>query len=377
MADFADRDFDGICYVEGSEGERMVEKNAHKVFVPAGLAAPTWNDDGKEDHDDVAITPEQRIAIINTNLRIVRLECADFREAFWVAYLRYLCIKNGWISLHFPAVVHHCSFQEATNDANLYCVRTQEEIDEEFKEIPTDEDLESFRHKVYDYVALLAYVFRARGHHYLDDGDFEESLKRVWKHMLYKETEIPIRFKIGFTFGLHAIYPDLLDLFWMRAAANARLAGAIIKRLDVAAAGSAVVAALYRGISDVRVTIPKLPADLEEQWDDFLVLHTNWKTHRWDYSVNARLYGVVRIRIREDEFSVLASYVVAVYKAIDDQAALVGSKALERNARANPVTGYIMQRATMQMVEKFSMALAYGPQLKEMRTLLEAEQEVD
>lgn len=381
MADWDHRDFNGSCYVEGAEGERMVEQNAYKVFVPDGLSAPNWFDDDKnaEDHTDVKMVDQEpeAEAIIIHNMRIVRNACETVEEAFWVSYLRYICICKGWISRHYGHAAHHCSYSEVVNDPGLVAVRTEQQIRDEFKALPDDEKLEAFRLKVYDYVALLAYVFRARGHHYLDDTDFEEGLKRVWKRMLYKEEEIPIRFKVGFTLGLHAIFPDVLDKFWVRASGNSRIAGAIAKRLDVAAAGSAVIAALYRGVSDVRVTIPKLPADLEDQWTAFTQVYAHWKSHRWDYSVNARLYGVARIRIREDEFSVLASYVVAVYRAVDDQAPLVGSKALDRNSRANPVTGYIMQRATMQMVDKFSMALAYGPNIREMTKLLREEEEVE
>lgn len=379
MADWGARDFNGQCYVEGSEGERYVRKDSYVVFVPNGLGAPTWLADGKEDHSNIVIADNVAQQIIAVNMRIVINDCESNLEAFWVAYLRYLCIKNGWISDSYAANQHHCAYRETANDPAGIAVINDEKLAEILVEdfFPSNAELEDFRLMVYDYVGLLAYVFRARGHHYLDDEKFEASLVKIWKAMQYDENDIPIRFKIGFTLGLHAIFPDVLDTFWLRAANNARVAGALIKRIDVAAAGSAIMSSLYRGVSDIRVTIPKLPADLEEQWDHFLAIHEHWRNHRWDYSVNARLYGVARIRIREDQFSVLASYVVAVYRAIDDNAALVGSKALERNAIANPVTGYIMQRATLQMIDKFSMALAYGPQLHEIRQLLQAEAKAD
>jgi len=373
----AEADFNGNCYVEGAEGERYVPTGGYMVVVPENLAVPHWlsDNDVKSDFETLNINAATRKNIIARNFRIVRPHCDSDREAYVCAYYRYLAVWNGLVSAGYDHDAYHCSYSEVITyvpaDAVDQPTKAALYAAVHGPHVPNAGELEKLREVFFDYVGLLAYMFRARGHHYLDEGKYDETLNRIWTSCLYDLDQVPLRWKIGFTYGLHAIYPVVLDTFWRKAAAHSFIAGALVKRLDVAAAGSAIMSSLFRGISDIRVTIPKLPADLESQWDNFLAIHALWKANRWGYSVNARLYGKERIRIPEEDFSVLASYVAAIYNSVQEDAPLTQSMSLQRNARANPVTGYIMWRATSQMINKYSMALAYGDKIKDLRVLLE------
>jgi hypothetical protein len=170
-------------------------------------------------------------------------------------------------------------------------------------------------------------------------ADFEDRYSTLWSRCLYKPEDLPLEWQFVATDALHAIMPDVLDIFWRSAADNARCAGTLIKRIDSAPAGAAGVVALERGLSDVVMLFPAITEKVPEAYEEFKSVVAQTKSSRWACSVNARFYGVSRARVDEAKIGALASVVLGVYEHLAPASKLRDSMALQRLAQIAPVTG--------------------------------------
>ncbi len=137
-------------------------------------------------------------------------------------------------------------------------------------------------------VCLVAYQFRAKGHHYLES--YRDSYARLWG----KIKGVTEDFGIGWDIiALHAIPPIVLDKFWEHAYSLSRCAPSMAIRYNIPSAGTAALSTIHTGWADidniyaVQTEIRDMRALYYEQAD---------LVNRWRFSVNASLYGQQSVR---------------------------------------------------------------------------------
>lgn len=97
-----------------------------------------------------------------------------------------------------------------------------------------------------DLICLVAYVFRTRGHHFLDSysDKYNDMLGKIGMPL----SQIGLTLKELFYHSVHAIFPILLDGHWKRCVENSRCSGALTKRYNCPIAGTAGVYVLFHGL---------------------------------------------------------------------------------------------------------------------------------
>jgi len=139
-------------------------------------------------------------------------------------------------------------------------------------------------------VCTIAFVFRVRGHHYLDD--LKEVYTRIWRKVrgMPEGMIVDGDWQTIATVGLHAITPIRLDKFWVTQAKAGRISNPLIIRLDAPAAGTAAWFAIYAGISNLQALVPEHSERFSRQIALVEEAIGFFKRNRWAGSINRRLY---------------------------------------------------------------------------------------
>jgi len=349
---FDDDDLNGECFIVHGEGENLSPVAGTQVVFSEHI--PRANENGKI--RKVPFKTEHLRAFLLANTAY--LKEADpkisFKDAATVAYLRYLSVTNGLISPDFNPAVSHVSYNDAIE-------LSTEEYD---ALIDTDADIgvltgsyrANIRDLFTDLVCCVAYMFRVRGHHYLDD--MEVRYGRLFDRCLHPQSSLPLSWLHISRYALHAIFPSVLDDFWKYCKDNTFIAGTLAKRFDCAPAGSSGVLGLLKGVKDIQILIPtaltlsgKQVKLLEEMADKI-------KADRWCASVNARYYGATRLRIDEDQIGVLASIVLGIYERLAPASELRNAPSIKRLATLAPATGGAIGRIASNTVTDERMRIA-------------------
>lgn len=362
-ADFVrNGDFNGSCYELGSEGERYVRNPRYVVHGLNGIANPgnEWEEKMDNANMVVNLSADERGAIMMNSYIQLRSVCPNDQVAGRAAFYRMLAVRMRLISHSYTADVYHLDYVETALGA--YTIDQGDPTADECKQAFNGLNREylGIQSVFTNYVCLLAFFFKVRGHHYLQSA--ENDLNRIWNAC--QCGAVPIPFEIGFTYVLHAIPPIVLEHYWRVMAAKGRLAGALAIRRDSSPAGAAIISTIRQGLDDIRVIFQYFPDFIGEAVNDFFAQEEKYLTDPMAYSVNARLYGKVRQRLDEKTFSIVATFIVGIYTYAANDAPLMQSKALSRVAQKNPVTIAILAKATAGVVDKYGVSLAYGPTLK-------------
>jgi len=350
-------DLNGECFIIGAEGEveEKVEKN--EVLFPPGFPAAGPGNPGQA----VTITDAQanEFMIVNASASIHAGRSAA--DAAKIAYMRFLAARSGLISPDFNHQAHNVRYNHAVRISATRAaehrdhVMNDEAIKGAIRGAATAEYKKIARRSFTDVVCCVAYIFRVRGHHYRDD--IKDRYVTLWARCLKRDSELPGDWEILATDALHAIMPDVLDAFWQGAAADARCAGALIKRLDSAPAGVAGVMALHRGLNDVMMLFPGIADKVPDSYAYFVDIADQVQASRWGGSINCRFYGVQRIRVDEGRIGALASVVMGIYDQLASDSKLRDSPALKRLAETAPATGGAIGLAARRTVNHPSMNL--------------------
>ncbi len=113
-------------------------------------------------------------------------------------------------------------------------------------------------------VCMVAYVFRAKGHHFVEGQDYGDTYDRIWNKVNSTRNKLESACKNTSTIGLHAILPLILDRYWgwvYKRGCCAPPPGLLHR---VAAAGTASLMGLYVGWQDAKNTYGKVLTDVEE-----------------------------------------------------------------------------------------------------------------
>lgn len=373
MADqlLLDNIWNGDAFQLGADGERWEQNPGYKCFIDGGFVDEINDFKGDGPPPVRNMNAAVRGAHLVGNYRILRNFCQSDGEAARAAYYRVLAIKYGLINRFYTPANSHIKYTEycdavpaALNNVNVpdgaaAIAALGAEL--------TPDTVAKLRVMFFDYVCILAFVFRTRGHHYLPD--FGPRLNNLWVKTRRVEADIPIRWEIGFTYSLHAIPPIVLEEFWKYCARGEICDGALAKRIDSAPAGAAILSALKVGMADISVPLLQPPQIVINQLTAFGHVFDAYKADPLAYSVNASLYGKQRVRIDETQMGVVGAFVLGIYEAYADGSALAESKALSRVAGQAPVTMGIIKKVTKAIYDAHGGKLVYGDALSAIRDL--------
>lgn len=350
---FRDDDLNGECFIVGSEGELDIARPECKYALLAG--------------DHVDYTTAHNNAWYNrflyNNYNHLRTVIAPSDPAlteeisYKIAYLRTLAVKESLIDLQGNEEDHHCLHEDRINLAANVAV------DDAFKNamngVLTADVKKGLRERFTNMVCLVAYIFRVRGHHYMDG--FDAKYSALWRKCLYNEDDPGLPWKYIAVHSFHAIYPDKLDEFWHNAVENGECSGTMRKRYDCAPAGVAGLFALKKGIDDLCTAFSAIKvshaAPLAELNRLYNIVHEN----RWAGSVNRMYYGAPLLEYDESALATLGALIVGALKAFSPNAPLIQSYALKRIANNAPIVTGVMENILEKAVQRDEMVQSVVP----------------
>jgi len=190
----ADADLNGHAYLVGAEGEieRDVELN-HVIFMDD---TPSAADNNVMAH--IAFTDTQYKEFMHFNATFLVEKGVAPEVAVRISYLRFLSAREGLISPDFDTAINHVRYNDAirltvvmsTTWRDSYrkattSMKTAFDALVAFQKSPIRDEI---RINFTNMVCMVAFVFRARGHHYLPT--LEDLYKRLWLKALIGEDKI-------------------------------------------------------------------------------------------------------------------------------------------------------------------------------------------
>jgi hypothetical protein len=343
MAAITLEDLNGKHYLGTQEGELLQKQSKYRVLIPEDMETA----DNPLEEIDIAEDDAIKFIRINASDLLIQGVTATVNEAISIAVHRLLAIKHGLISDKFVPANFHVDY----NDAERLTAPEVVNIMGDVKAVTTG-DVSNYATKqvkddifstFFDRVCLVAFVFRARGHHYTDD--YQDLYERVWTKCRYHVNQLRISFRNMATYALHGIYPIILDNFWLQCKDKGHCNGALSKRIDTAPAGAAGPYVLDQGIRDLVMIAPGIKDRLDEAFIYLNGILNRLREHRFNGSVNHRYYGADRITFDEKRMSAIAATIVAALDNLTEDSPLGKSPALRRIANNAPITGAVLGRA--------------------------------
>jgi hypothetical protein len=189
-------------------------------------------------------------------------------------------------------------------------------------------------------VCMLAFVFRSRGHHYLPE--YDDIYSKLWSGCGYDGISLPLDFSEIFVTSLHAVYPLILDTFWLYCCDGNLCSGNLKKRKDCAPAGSAYVYSLRNGVMDVVAVFPQLQKTYEAIIARLNEVYTILRNDRWAGSINHTYYGVRRVELDESDYIQIASIVFGLYTEFAPNSPILKSRSLKKVSDNAPLIGAVL-----------------------------------
>lgn len=372
-------DINGEFYVAGSQGERDEDKSNNHFIIPPGAEA-TFGLKTRTDTDVAGVADALKV-IIRANFWYLVAGDVSHDVAWRVVYLRVLGLILGLADVANRPGAHNVVY----NDVKLIHLGAETTAGDEGTREFVSKGADGAAVNVHPYVTdvpgwndqvniewrsatkkmftnivcIVAFFFRTRGHHYMDD--FDERYKAVWKKCLYEEETIGLAWQYVATHALHFVYPAVLDEFWRNACDDEHCAGALIKRVNSYAAGTAAVGAVWAGYADLIILFPKFRDTVKEAVAELERCRNAILNNRWVGSVNRRYYGADNLTINESTLSSLAATILQALKNSTGNVALKESKALIRVAGGAPITGTFMATILAKAANHDDMVYAILP----------------
>lgn len=348
MAFFNNDDLNGECFIAGELGE-IEEIQAHRIIhIPDGL--PSSN----QPFTGVVYTNAQTCDFINRNFYELKDNVAAItdEQAAKISFIRFLAVRSGLASDQFDPNAFNVRYNECVRDAAGYVVGAFETANaHDGDPNPLHQNIRPhigqavrvhLRKNFTDYVCVVAYMFRVRGHHWLVDMD--DKFKDLWNKCLKEEDTPGLDWQYIAHHSIHAIFPVILDEFWERAVQASNVAGAMMKRFDSAPAGVAGVRALEAGMNDLAVTVPGFKNQFHELYQEKDRLVVKLKNERWAGSINRRFYRADDLGFNENKFAAIASTIMSALDQFAPTSPLRQSAALRRMAQSAPISGGFTSR---------------------------------
>lgn len=360
LAPVKDKDWDqmmidainGDHYIGSQEGEVLDTVPANVYLFPPGMPSA--------DTPNVAVdmTLDQTLKFVQVNAAAIRQAVTGLsaEDAIRLAYVRALAVKSGLVSPKFSPATYFVKYREALQiTGSAYLDGYDWTPDSKAMTLALSDDIvRKLTLTFTDRVCMVAFVFRARGHHWMDS--YADLYNRLWMKCRYNLQDVVVSHQHVATLGLHAVFPIILDDFWAGAVRRAECNGTLIKRFDVAAAGAAGPAVLKKGIDDVRMIAPGIQVRFEEEIKYLNQVIDQLSAHRFKGSVNARYYGVERGKFDEGRLASVGATIYAALEGLADDAPLAQSAALRRIAQNAPITGAVLGRAIRNISDRPEVA---------------------
>lgn len=363
-------EINGACSIGTNEGEAQEDKPELYCYVAALNRQPAnlYPDASK---DEIPATDKTAVRLFRTiniwgnyhKLREIMIGTAhayDEDKAFKIAYIRSVVIDMGLVNPEAEPKDHNVRYNEAKRlkAEDKRVPDTAWWVDPKAKAM-TDW-MKTVRSKIRAAVALVAYFFRIRGHHW--QQDFNDRYSEVWSHCQYPDmkNDIGIEWKYVAREGVHAIFPKVLDDTWKLWCRDNLIPGALIKRLGSAAAGTAVLVAVRAGYDDIKQVFPNFNLSLGSAIAHLVEMEGFIALDRWAGSVNASMYGAPRLAIDEGRLAPLAAVILACLEQFAPSARLRDSRAMQRAGGNAPVTGFAMAKALGKLVSDNPSAALTG-----------------
>jgi hypothetical protein len=338
----------GDCFLGTQEGEDIMTNDFNAVWIPEGMVL------AKEPMLRVPITVVEMDAILSLNATALKIAGKSAEVASRVAWLRLLAVKNGLVSNQFAggeyfvdnAGVYQTTVANRipgyTNDHFMNAAAVKGHLTAVLRQNLTQHFT--------DIVCCVAFVFRARGHHWT--ADLNALYQRVETGMRWQLSQVGLNWQDVALFGLHAIIPVVLDNFWVHSANRGIVNGALVKRLNCAPAGSAAPHVLEAGIKDLSMIAPGVQHTLAADLAEVKAAKDLMAAHRFNGSVNARYYGAVRRVFDEEKIGAIAAVIYHAILTLADESPLARSPALVRIANRAPITGAVMATAVRRIADR-------------------------
>lgn len=201
-------------------------------------------------------------------------------------------------------------------------------------------------------ICLCAYIFRWRGHHFKDE--YENDVKLKWHKNTNAEALQLTGKELGkaLTYGLHAIFPIVLDDFWLDSAENGRCCRPFAIRINVPCAGTAAYFSIYAGVDEAKMLMGSGMSQYKDKVDALDALVNDLLDNRWKGGVNRNFYNAPENKVTETTFSTIAAAVQGINTVEDSVTDLGKSKSLERVSKSSPVVNTIFRSITAGIYRK-------------------------
>jgi hypothetical protein len=284
---------------------------------------------------------------IQINMAVMKVYTPNMTDVVCakIAYLRVMAIREGLVSPDFVASQHNVRYNEAVELNDVQVGKLVIADKKVYQTVLTKKVRDELRVNFANIVGTVAYMFRVRGHHYLDD--MRDKYENVWGRCLKGSVNPGVEWRVIAHDALHAIYPDILDNYWKMHVDNGTLAGTLILRYNSAPAGVAAVRVVYAGAEDLRMAIPGIVGKFQKHFTELDAIVDTLRADRWRGSINRRFYGAGSVEFDEQKFGAIASVVWNCLLAFAANSPLLKSKALERVAMNAPITGGLIARSIM------------------------------
>jgi hypothetical protein len=339
-------DLNGKHYLGTQEGEILIAHPKNVYLIPEALVTAS------NPLEEVKVTEDEANSFLLVNVNNMLDAGVSIDEASIIALHRLFAVKHGLVSDLFQPNAFSVEYREVikiTVDIENSINNKRKDL-KPIRDVLTKDIIHDVSTTFYDRVCLVAFVFRARGHHYLPD--YQQLYSRVWNKCRYATNQLHISFLNLATLAFHAIFPIVLDQFWTEAVINMNCNGALSKRYDVAPAGSAGPYVLHQGILDIEMVAPGLGNKLKDAYLYLNQVLDDLRKHRFNGSVNARYYAAQRVAFDEKRVSAIAATIYAALNSLTDNAPLADSPALQRIANNAPITGAILGKAIRSLSER-------------------------
>jgi hypothetical protein len=350
QANLSHEDINGSNFLGLEEGETLASDDINVCVFPHGFPVAA----NPLDTPDISLA--QGVAFMRLNAWAVKVADAAVSDgdAMYIAYHRLLAAHAGLVSPAFRPQDFHVDYTETWQMSDAETVATLAlpacPSADHVRDRLGAQNRSRIRKTFTDRVCLVAYVFRARAHHW--QVSLEELYARVWGKTRHAMSDVVISFMHLSRSAFHCIYPVVLDRFWTQSVQQGRCNGALAKRVDCAPAGWAGPSVLWQGLQDLLMVAPGLRNRITEAYQ-YLDAQMIWKEgHRWNGSVNARYYGASRGDLDEKRLGAIAATIAAAVDNLTEDAPIGKSPALKRIATNAPITGAVLGRAIGQISQR-------------------------
>lgn len=371
----SDNDYNGSIMIVHAEGEDYEHPIEHADYVKTYVYRNSHLANDGEDFSATLLTKEEFWDVVHHNYVVMRTvdNTVSEHQLARVAYLKALTVKYRLVSPHFDPNRHHVTYNGCEGVGNHHWMRFETGVQgtstagvfsqELVRHLSLD--VRNYLKTVFnDLVCAVAYVFRTRGHHYLDS--FDALYDRVWRRALHNVNDLNMTWVQISRYAFHAVMPDVLDAFWRHCVEHSYCAGTFIVRYNCACAGTAAIWTTFRGVQDIKLLFPNIFIGMESELEvlDDMIQDMNLSNNRWKGSINSTFYGVVRHRFSDQELGALGAIVRGIYATLAPQEDLLLSESLKRIAKYAPVTGSIMGQAAVKAARSDNFVGALLPNSK-------------